>query len=209
MYYNEHGQQIDIYGRVLTPAPPPRQQFPPRQPYPMQGQPLVQPPPMQEQPKSEWEMEAPIKKQDNTWDFLNMSSDDYQFKKIDNTTNVQDAHNKDAWLGETIYMFNAETGQLFKKYVDFSIGKLIIEIARFEKPEEMQVAPVVYQDDRYDELAQTVISLQRELEELKNAKTMSHDLIATTNESKSKPKAKKQEEIITLGKPKTEVVNDG
>jgi hypothetical protein len=71
-------------------------------------------------------------------------------------------------LGETLYFYNAASGELYKKYVDFITGHLIVETAKFSKAEvKKEDVPTVIIDPRIDELYKQVEQLATEIEALK------------------------------------------
>lgn len=84
-----------------------------------------------------------------------------KFELIDSSTSIQEIGNKEARFGETLYYLNPDTGELYKKYVDFMTGQLHIESAKFTKGQT--ATPLLTVDALHD----IVLGMAKELEELK------------------------------------------
>jgi len=90
-----------------------------------------------------------------------LNKDGIYFQQITEEINIQAIGNKEARLGDTLLFYNPETGELYKKYVDFMTGQLHIESAKFTTG---QVAtPLITVDKLHD----MVIALSKDVEEMK------------------------------------------
>lgn len=133
------------------------------------------------------EGEWSLKKNDSTTSTTSKSQL-INFQPIDSSTNIQELGNKEARLGDTIYLINVDTGELYKKYVDFMTGQLHIESAKFTKG---QIAtPLLTVDKLHDML----LGMAKELEELKG-RILDND---TKNSSGSGLGMVQQEHKITI-----------
>ena len=160
LYYNKHGQPIDIYGRLLDPqVVPPFQRI-------QQQQPEVK----------EWDLNLTEPK--TTDNFI-------KFEQIDDTTNVQELRNKEARLGDTLYFYNPKTGEIYKKYVDFMTGLMEVEKAQFEKVNQGEKEEKVLADPRIDELSEQFKRLEEEVKELKESKEPKEKRVKNDNKDNS------------------------
>ena len=162
VYYNQYGEQIDIYGRLIQPASPAR---PKQRPRPMYTE---------EAERSEWDLSAlggtqpHSQPQPQSMPIATDKPPCKEFMLIDTTTNINEIGNKEARLGETLLFYNEQTGEVYKKYVDFLSGRMILEVAQFTKfGGDGVTTETVSTDPRIDELYGQVELLRGEIESLK------------------------------------------
>jgi hypothetical protein len=90
-----------------------------------------------------------------------------RFTLVHGDFDVQEAGNKEARLGDTLYFVNPTAGTMFKKYVDYSTGQMIVETAQFARTpsEPVQSEP----SHELLALAEQLNALQLEVADLKGA----------------------------------------
>jgi len=169
MYYNQMGQPIDMYGRMLTPLNQPQQQAQHMQNFPPLQRPL--PPHMQPQGYNN------IPNSTTNWDLLDANTQPEKvvtssvkcqnFQIISDSDNIQELGNKDARLGDILYFYNPSRGLVIKKYVDFLSGQMITENAQFNKVVQPQQSVTPVSDPRIDQLNTQIEAMKKEIEDLK------------------------------------------
>lgn len=143
MYYNKEGQPIDYLGRPI--AQPLTQTFNPYQQNPVTSFSA------NNQSQDQWNLKPNNNDKTGTNEtvFLDLTSAD----------NIQEVGNKEARLGETLYYYNKISGELYKKYVDFLTGHMVVESATFVKAPEM-AQNNAQNDPRIDQLLDKIKELE-------------------------------------------------
>lgn len=155
--YDAMGRPVDVnqmlryYNQKIGPH-----QFAPKdpapQPQPVQYTPLA--------PENEWNINLSGK---SVAPETPSTTTSVSFTKITSVINISEFMNKEARLGDTLLCYNEETGELYKKYVDFLTGEMVIETAKFTKGPKAEPGITV------DKLYEIVKTLSAELDEIKGA----------------------------------------
>jgi len=103
-----------------------------------------------------------------------------KFQPISSGANIQELGNKEARLGDTMLYYNPDTGELYKKYVDFLTGQLIVESAKFTKGKS--AVPLL----TVDKLHEMMLTMQADINSMKgdssNVKNDSRDGMVVVQE---------------------------